>query len=98
MPIKIYKSLTQKYSCFTNIISKFIRSVTSRDTRPGPLKSDYYMTDNCTTYYETLLHLISTFNVSDDLYDMGIAKNIIKVNESRDLTSVFTSWHTYSAF
>lgn len=29
---------------------------------------------------------------------MGIAKNIIKVNESRDLTSIFTSWHTYSAF
>ena len=27
------------------------------------------------------------------LFKVGIAKNIIKVNESRDSTSIFTIWH-----
>ena len=36
-------------------------------------------------------------NVSDavpDFFNVGMAKNVIQVNESRDPTSIFTSWHT----
>ena len=50
--------------------------------------------------YESLQCILTQtalFNVSDavpDFFNVGMAKNVIQVDESRDLTSIFTSWHT----
>ena len=85
MSIKIYKTLTQKYHCFKNIISKFdpVGYITGHMTRTSKLVL-LHARQLQDLLRDTLLHLNSTFNVSDDLYDMGIAKYIIEVNESRD--------------